>query len=102
MQKRKGIVRIADLEDSKKQEYIEENKEYGKIICRCEQISKGEILDAIHSPVPAHTVDAVKRRTRSGMGRCQGGFCKPLVAKIIQEETGLSMDEILSKGGMEL
>lgn len=99
---RKKVVRIADLDDSKKQQHIKENRQYGKIICRCEQISKGEILDAIHSHVPAHTVDAVKRRTRSGMGRCQGGFCKPLVAKIIQEQTNLSMDEVLSKGGMEL
>lgn len=99
---RKGTVRIAELDDQEKQKYIDENKEYGKIICRCEQISKGEILDAIHSPVPAHTTEGVKRRTRSGMGRCQGGFCKPLVAKIIQEETNLSMDEILSKGEMEI
>ena len=58
------------------------------IICRCEGISKGEIVDTIHSPIPATTIDALKRRVRPGMGRCQGGFCSPLVTQIICEETG--------------
>ena len=96
---RRGIMRFAEMSDEERQLLIDTNKEYGKIICRCEQVSKGEILDAIHSPVPALTVDAVKRRTRSGMGRCQGGFCKPLVAEIIADETGRSIDSILAKGG---
>jgi len=96
---RKGITRIAGLDEQSRQKFIELNKDYGKILCRCEEISKGEILDAVNSPVPAHTVDAVKRRTRAGMGRCQGGFCKPLIAEIIHQETGIEIDRILCKGG---
>jgi len=99
---RRGIVRLAELSDAIRNEYIQKNKNYGEIICRCEQISKGEVLDAINSPIPALTVDAIKRRTRSGMGRCQGGFCKPLIAKLIKEETGHDLDSILLKGGAEL
>ena len=102
MKTRRGIVRLAELSDAIRNEYIQKNKNYGEIICRCEQISKGEVLDAINSPIPALTVDAIKRRTRSGMGRCQGGFCKPLIAKLIKEETGHDLDSILLKGGAEL
>ena len=102
IKERKGITRVAKLDENTRQNIILSNRDYGKIVCRCEEISKGEILDAINSPIPALTVDAVKRRARCGMGRCQGGFCKPLVAKIIQDETNLDMDSILSKGDVEL
>jgi len=77
---------------------IQENPKYGNIICRCELITEGEILDAIHSTVPAKTVDAVKRRTRSGMGRCQGGFCGPRVLEILARELGKEPTEITLKG----
>ena len=99
---RKGITRTSQLDESARQRLIEKNSSYGKIVCRCEEVSKGEIVDAIHSVIPAVTVDAVKRRVRNGMGRCQGGFCRPLVAEIIRDETGLGLDAILSKGDIEL
>ena len=60
-------------------ELIRKDPRYGKVICRCEQITEGEILDAIHSRIVPASIDAVKRRTRAGMGRCQGGFCQPRV-----------------------
>lgn len=74
---------------------IQKNPDYGEIICRCETISRGEIIDAIRSPIPATTVDAVKRRVRAGMGRCQGGFCGPRVLEILAQELGVEMMEIL-------
>jgi glycerol-3-phosphate dehydrogenase len=73
---------------------IRENPDYGEIVCRCEQISRGEVIDALHRSIPCDTLDGVKRRVRPGMGRCQGGFCGPLVLKIIAQETGKSQEEI--------
>ena len=64
------------------------------MICRCEEISKGEIVDALCSPLPVYTVDGVKKRVRPGMGRCQGGFCMPLVAEIISEVTGQPLEKV--------
>ncbi len=83
---------------SERKKLININSDYGEIVCRCEEVSKGEIIDAINSPIPAKTIDAVKRRTRAGTGRCQGGFCMPLVLKIIEENTDLEMTEITKKG----
>lgn len=80
------------------QEIIDVHPEYGEIICRCEKISKGEIISAIHDPVPARSIDAVKRRTRTGAGRCQGGFCEPRLLAIMSEELGLSPLAITKKG----
>ena len=79
--------------------YIEEDDDYGKVICRCETVTKGEIIDAIHRPVPAQTLDAIKRRTRAGSGRCQAGFCGPRVVEILAEELGISPLEVTKKGG---
>lgn len=73
---------------------IKQNPDYGEIVCRCEEVSKGEILDALHSPLPVYAFDAVKRRVRPGMGRCQGGFCSPLVVKIIAEEAGIRPEDV--------
>jgi len=77
--------KFADYLDKtgKWQEMVEKDADYGEIICRCENVSKGEIIRAIHRPVPAKSLDAIKRRTRAGMGRCQGGFCSPRVLKIL-------------------
>ncbi len=72
---------------------------YGKIVCRCEGISEGEILDAIRSNPPAHDVDGVKRRTRAGMGRCQGGFCAPYVMELIAKEQGIALESVTKSGG---
>lgn len=95
---RRVIPHMSDLTTEEKQEIIQKNPDYGVIICRCEGISKGEIVDTIHSPIPATTIDALKRRVRPGMGRCQGGFCSPLVTQIICEETGLSPEEVTKSG----
>lgn len=83
----------------KKNEYIKNNSSYGKIVCRCESISEGEILDAIRSNPPARDVDGVKRRTRAGMGRCQGGFCAPYVMELIARESGVDFASVTKSGG---
>ena len=80
-----------------------EPKKYGRIICRCETISEGEIISAIHTNPPAKDIDGVKKRTRSGMGRCQGGFCQPFVAEIIARELSLDLLQVTKSGkGSEL
>ena len=91
---RKGIVRASELDLVARDALIRENPDYGEIVCRCEEISRGEIIDALHRSIPCDTIDGVKRRVRPGMGRCQGGFCGPLVLQIIAEETGKSALEI--------
>lgn len=76
---------------------IAENNLYGRVICRCETVTEGEIVDAINSPVGATTVDGVKRRTRAGMGRCQGGFCGPRVTQILARELNIPIPEVLKE-----
>lgn len=95
---RKGIPHVKDLPDEERNRLIQENPDYGIIVCRCEEISKGEIVDALRSPVPVPTVDGVKKRVRPGMGRCQGGFCMPLVTQIISECTGIPVEEVRKSG----
>ena len=85
---------LREMTDEARAKLIEENPDYGIIICRCEEVSKGEILDALNSPVCVPTVDGVKKRVRPGMGRCQGGFCSPLVTKIIAEYLGVPITEV--------
>ncbi|WP_343249694.1 NAD(P)/FAD-dependent oxidoreductase [Diplocloster hominis] len=96
---RKGILNPAELSAEKRNELIRQQPEYGTIICRCEMISEGEIMDAIHRPVGARSLDGVKRRTRAGMGRCQSGFCSPRTMEILERELGLPMEEITKSGG---
>lgn len=86
------------MSDDEKDAYIKEHREYGKIVCRCEGVSEGEILYAIKTNPPARSLDAVKRRTRSGMGRCQGGFCAPYVMRLISRESGIPMEKITKRG----
>lgn len=93
-----GIKNLSEATFEEKQKAIGENPAYANIICRCESISEGEILDAIHRPVGATTLDGVKRRTRAGMGRCQGGFCSPKVTKILSEELGIPMEDVRKSG----
>jgi len=82
---------------------IEENPLYGRIICRCETISEGEIVAALHAPIPPTTLNGVKRRVGSGMGRCQGGFCTPKIHEIIARELGMDMLDIcLEEPGSEI
>ncbi|QVK18469.1 NAD(P)/FAD-dependent oxidoreductase [Mycoplasmatota bacterium] len=74
---------------------IKQNPKYGTIICRCESITEGEIIDAIHSPLGIRTIDGIKRRVRPGSGRCQGGFCQPLILEILARELKVSKTDIL-------
>jgi len=92
--KRRMAPQLAKLSLEERAEAIRSNPAYGQIVCRCEAISAGEIIDAIHSPVPATSLDAVKRRVRAGMGRCQGGFCTPALLEILARETGKAASEI--------
>lgn len=78
---------------------IQKDPRYGKVICRCETITEGEILDAIHAPLVPGSIDAIKRRTRAGMGRCQGGFCQPRVLEILARELGQDWVDIHLKDG---
>ena len=82
---RKGIPVLREMTEAQREAMIQQNPDYGVIICRCEEISKGEILDALRAPICVPTVDGIKKRVRPGMGRCQGGFCSPLVTKIIAD-----------------
>lgn len=88
MAERTRII-FKELTTEEKQRIIREKPLYGRVICRCETITEGEIVQALHSPIPAHTVDGVKRRCNAGMGRCQGGFCGPKVLEIISREKKL-------------
>lgn len=87
-----------EMTDSQKDEYIKLHPQYGKIVCRCETVSEGEIRDAIKRNPRPSDIDGVKRRTRSGMGRCQGGFCGPFVMKLIAEEKGINKENVTKKG----
>lgn len=91
---RKGIPHLNQMDLEERAKKIAENPDYGVMICRCEEISKGEILDALNSPYCPQTVDAVKKRVRPGMGRCQGGFCSPLVMQIIAEKNHIPVDQV--------
>ena len=82
---RKAPPVLNQLSYEERNKLIQENPDYGEIVCRCEEISKGEILDALNAPICVPTIDGIKKRVRPGMGRCQGGFCMPLVTKIISE-----------------
>ncbi len=84
-----------DLTLKEQKELISKNPLYGRIICRCENITEGDILDSIHRHVGARTVDGVKRRCRPGMGRCQGGFCSPQVQKILARELKVPLEDIV-------
>ena len=86
--------RLAELSEEELNRLVAENPQWGRIVCRCEKVTEAEIVAAIHSPLPATSVDAVKRRVRAGMGRCQGGFCATRVMEIISRELGIPMDEI--------
>lgn len=96
---RKSSPNLVNMNLIERDSFIKRNPNYGVIICRCEEISKGEIIDALHSPIPVYSFDGVKRRVRAGMGRCQGGFCMPSVMKLISEETKLPLMDITKKGG---
>ena len=97
--RRKGILAPSTLSKEQKNALIKENPAYGSIVCRCEMITEGEILDAIHRPLGAKSLDGVKRRTRAGMGRCQAGFCSPKTMEILARELKKDKSEITKSGG---
>ena len=96
---REEPVRFRHMSNEERKAIIAKNPAYGRIICRCETITEGEILDAIHAPAGARDVDGVKRRTRAGMGRCQGGFCGSKVVELLARELGVEINEITKCGG---
>jgi len=95
---RRGISRFSDADWNTRAELIKKDQRFGRIICRCEMVTEGEIVQALRRNPPALTVDAIKRRTRAGMGRCQGGFCTPRIMEIMERELGIPMDRITKKG----
>ncbi|MDO5703442.1 MAG: NAD(P)/FAD-dependent oxidoreductase, partial [Lachnospiraceae bacterium] len=96
---RKGFLDPKTLTIEELAALIKEKPEYGRIVCRCEQISEGEILDAIRRPLGAKSLDGVKRRVRAGMGRCQAGFCSPRIMDILAEEWDVDVADITKAGG---
>ena len=91
---REGIVRFESQDDDTKAKLIEENPDYGEVICRCEKVTKAEILKAIHNPLGVKTMTGIKYRTRSMMGRCQGGYCQMRIEKMIEDELGVKDTDI--------
>lgn len=95
---RRDVFRFRNASDEERAAAIEKDPAYGRIICRCETVTEGEIIDAIRAPAGARDVDGVKRRTRAGMGRCQGGFCGSKVVEILARELGTEINEITKFG----
>lgn len=96
-------IKFKELSDAEKNAVIRKDPAYGRIICRCETVTEGEIVAALHSPIPPTTINGVKRRVGAGMGRCQGGFCSPKVHELIVRELGLDwLDVCLEEKGSEI
>ena len=91
-------VHFKELSAEEKIKLIEKNPSYGRVVCRCETVTEGEILDTFNTPIPPRSVDGVKRRVGAGLGRCQGGFCGPNVVKILAEKLNVSETEIVQEG----
>ena len=96
---RRDILDPKKLTIEERNELIKREPAYGTIVCRCESVTEGEILDAIRRPVGARSLDGVKRRTRAGMGRCQAGFCSPKVMEILRRELDIDLTEVTKCGG---
>ncbi|MFI3169854.1 MAG: NAD(P)/FAD-dependent oxidoreductase [Faecalibacterium sp.] len=96
---RKGILDPKTLPKAERIAFIKENPTYGNIVCRCEEVTEGEILDAIHRPLGATSFDGIKRRTRAQMGRCQGGFCSPRIMELLSRELDIPMEQVTKCGG---
>lgn len=92
--KRKPNINLKQLTEDEKNELVKKDPTFGRVVCRCEQVTEGEILDSIRRPLGAKTVKGVKKRVRPGMGRCQGGFCEPLVVDILARELNISPLEV--------
>ena len=95
---REGIPPFNKLGWEERQALIEKDPAYARMVCRCETVTEGQIVKALHSPIPVYTIDGVKRRCRAGMGRCQGSFCTPRVMEIISRESGIPFEEVSKNG----
>lgn len=95
---RTPVLRLCALVPEARSAQIAANPSYGRIVCRCEEVSEGEVCDALDSPLGINSLDAVKRRTRAGMGRCHGGFCTPRVMEIIAAEKKVELGAVTKKG----
>lgn len=100
--RREGIPSMAAAEPEERKELIRKNPAYANVICRCELVTEGEIMEAIRRPLGAVTLDGIKRRTRAGMGRCQSGFCAPKTVEILARELGCDIGEITKAGGASI
>ena len=96
---RKGIPCVREMTHEQRDALIRQDARFGHIVCRCETVTEGEIVAAIHRPIPALSMDAVKRRLRAGMGRCQGGFCGPQVIELLSRECGIAAKKVTKMGG---
>ena len=96
---RRGIPRFRDMDNEAREAMIAKDPAWGRIICRCETVTEGEILEAIRRPLGARTIDGIKRRTRAGMGRCQAGFCTPRVVDILSRKLGVPPTRVTKSGG---
>jgi glycerol-3-phosphate dehydrogenase len=92
--KRRPVINLKQMTEHERNEMVKNDSSFGRIVCRCEQVTEGEILDVIRRPLGAKTVKGVKKRIRPGMGRCQGGFCEPLVVEILARELNISPLEV--------
>lgn len=97
--RRKGIAHLRDMSETECERAIAEDARYAHVVCRCETVSEAEIVESIRRIPGARSVDGVKRRTRAGMGRCQGGFCSPRVLRILSRELGIPMEAVTQNGG---
>ena len=99
---RRSMHHFKSLSIEEKNEIIKKDPRYGKMVCRCESITEGEIVEALTTNPRATDIDGVKRRTRSGMGRCQGGFCSPTVVELIAKELGIPFESVTKFGGASI
>jgi glycerol-3-phosphate dehydrogenase len=96
--RRKPTIHFADHSAEEKARLIKENPDYGSVVCRCQTITKKEVLDALNNPLGARDIQSISRRCRATLGRCQGGFCIPKIVEILEEKYSLNYDEITLKG----
>lgn len=94
-QDKRRVLRMNEISFEEQDALIRKNPAYGRVVCRCQTITEGEIIDILHRPVVPHSIDGIKRRCAAGMGRCQGGFCKPRIHHIMARELGIPMEDIL-------
>jgi glycerol-3-phosphate dehydrogenase len=95
---REKVIRFREIEGEELDQLLKKKPAYGRLVCRCEKVTEGEVVDSIRRPAGALDLDAVKRRTRAGMGRCQGGFCTPRLVELLSRELGIPYDKVTKKG----